>query len=435
MKRKIGLSILMMLIVVPVVFSNYQMSEVMGVDKDQIDNKSSIRSINATSPYDFFNESKHPRYPLVNRPFGMIHYPNKANPVIIDYSENFTIIVNATSATTDWEFILTNGTFTLDLNIINSEFKTDFWYVTVEPSLQIAGLYDLQVNCSTGSDYQTHSVNIVEVKEYPFSFLQVSDMHFPTYLGTGANSTQVFFDELETIKTLDIDFVLCAGDLQQGPQWLFLNPEDGRPMSGESQLKLGLWALDLLNLPVYYIMGNHEVSQSTLVPDNLKEVWHKYLGPTRYQNFTYLDWSFLGFGSSMDYLLSQKEADAFHAIIKQECNKANVLYYHFDFGYQASSILVKYPIEVALFGHTHEPFVNPAEYTVYNNAGAFYQGEYSVLTIVDATTIEIEGQTFNFSPLRQYTPEKTASYSFFASLLSVLLLLPILKRKRKKNSL
>ena len=433
MKRKTGIAILLMLVIVQVVFSNYQINETLGIDQNQFEDESAIDSYYATSPHDFFNESKHPRYALVNRPFGMIHYPNKANPVIVSYGENFTIIVNASSSTTDWEFILTNGSFNIDLDIINSEFKENYWHITTEPSLQVTGLFDLQLNCSTGDDYQTHTVNIVEAKEYPFSFLQVSDMHFPTYIDTNVNSTQVFFDELATLKSLDLDFVLCLGDLQQGPQWLFLNPVDGRPMSGESQLKLGLWALDFLELPVYYIMGNHEVSQTTLVPDNLKEVWHKYLGPTRYQNFSYLDWSFFGFGSSMDYLLSQSEADAFNSIIEQESNKANVLYYHYNFDYQASSMLVKYPIEVALSGHTHQPNVIETDYTVYNDAGAFYQGEYSVLTITDATTIEIEGQTFDFSPLKQYTPEKSASYSFFVTIISVLFVIPVVVKKRKKR--
>ena len=112
MKRKVGISILIMLIIIQIFVSNYQINELLGADKDQFDEKSTIRSYYATSPYDFFNESKHPRYPLVNRPFGMIHYPHKAYPVIISYNENFTIIVNATSATADWEFTLTNGTFT-----------------------------------------------------------------------------------------------------------------------------------------------------------------------------------------------------------------------------------------------------------------------------------------------------------------------------------
>jgi len=433
MKRKAGIAFLLMLFVVQVVFSNYQITDVLSVDQDQFEDNYVIRSYDATSPYDFFNESKHPRYPLVNRPFGMIHYPNKANPVIISYGENFTIIVNASSATSDWEFILTNESITIDLDIINSEFKEDFWHFSVEPSLQIEGLYDMQLNCSSGEDYQTHAVNIVEEKEYPFTFLQVSDMHFPTYLGTNVNSTEVFFEELETIKTLDIDFVLCPGDLQQGPQWLFLNPEDGRPMSGESQLKLGLWALDLLNLPIYYIHGNHEFSQSTLVPDNLEDVWYKYLGPTRYQNFTYLDWSFLGFGSSFEGL-TQKEIDSFKSIVKEECNKANVLYYHSDFAYQATSIISQFPIEIALFGHTHQPNTNPTDYTVYHDAGAFFQGEYSILSVIDATTIEIGSQTFNFSPLKQYTPDETTSYSFFVTLIPVLFIIPILTRKAKRKS-
>ncbi|MCG3216576.1 MAG: metallophosphoesterase [Candidatus Heimdallarchaeota archaeon] len=431
MKKSIRVILLLLVLSAQIVFINDHSVQVSSLDQEQYELINLKDSINATSSTDFFNESKHPRYPLVNRPFGMIQYPNKANPVIVSFGDSFEIIVNSSVETEEWILILTNGTFSIDLDIQNTVFEEDFWYLSAEPSLQIEGLYDLQLNCSEGDDYQTHAVKIVEGKTYPITFVQVSDLHFPTYIGTGINTTEVNLLLFEEIRNLNPDFILCTGDLTQGPQWWFLNPETGRPMSGESQLRLGLWALDLLNLPVFYIHGNHEFSQTSLVPDNLEDVWYKYLGPIRYQNFTYLDWSFFGFGSSFEGL-SQKEMDDFNSMVEKECNNANVFYYHSNFAKQSASVISKYPIEVAISGHSHDRGIYFSGETLYVDAGALMYGDYSVYSIEDETTINVNGDSYDFDPLILYTPERTESYSFLAVILTAFILLPIFRRKMKK---
>lgn len=392
----------------------------------------------ASSPYDFFNESKHPRYPLVTRPFGIIQYPNKAHPIIVEYDEEFEIIVEVPKSSKDFVIKLINGSTTIDLTITDSKYKEDKRYFTVVPTTNIEGLYDLQLNCSEGDDYQTHSVKIMEEKKYPFTFVQISDLHFPTYFETGINTTEINLQEIEKIRALNPDFIICTGDLMQGPQLLFLNPEGGT-MSGESQLKLGLWALDLLNLPVFLIAGNHEISQSGLVPDNLEENWYKFMGPLRYQSFDFLDWSFVGFGSSFEGL-NLNEKESIDNILNLVANNANILYYHFDFNGDATRFINKFPIEVALYGHYHEDNgtireTNEQYYfiddTLYHLEGPLYGRYFTLFTVNNQTSLSAKNETYNFV-LRPYTPTKTNAPSYIIFLLSSMVIVIALKVRKRK---
>ena len=71
------------------------------------------------------------------------------------------------------EFFLKSGLETVFLNILYTIYENSIWQFEVKPSLNTSGLYDLQVNCSTGSDYQTHAVKIIEEKTYPFKILHL----------------------------------------------------------------------------------------------------------------------------------------------------------------------------------------------------------------------------------------------------------------------
>ena len=79
----------------------------------------------ATSSEEFFNETSFPRYHLAAKPFGLIQYPNKANPKIALFGEQIDIIVNTSSGTTGWNFTLT-ATQLVAKSIFNLEieFKT-----------------------------------------------------------------------------------------------------------------------------------------------------------------------------------------------------------------------------------------------------------------------------------------------------------------------
>lgn len=391
----------------------------------------------ANSPDEFFNETQNPRYALVARFFGMIQYPNKANPSIIVFNEKLNIITTGSSSASDWNFTLHKTNSSQILNIISSDYVDEKWYFEVLPTQMEEGLYDLQLNCSEGSDYQTHSVKIIEEKTYPFTFVHISDAHFPSYTysnDTAFNSSDINLEELAKIKELDPDFVIFTGDLIQGPTLYFLNPVTGKHMRGEIQLRLGLWALDTLDLPVYCIHGNHEFSQSTMVPDIVEDNWYNYLGPIRYQNFTYLDWTMVGFGSSFEGLNSV-EFQKVDQILAQNSDEATILYYHYDFplgvNAQPSSFLRRFPIEVTLYGHAHEEDLYLSRGTLYHCQEPLFDRGFTQFTILNETSLSVDSQTFNFE-LLPYIPPTTPTPSNYAYLFAFLAVFTLAVRKKKK---
>ena len=419
---------------------NYIRGIEIGITNEEI--KPENGSYYASSPYDYFNESKHPRYPLSTRPLGIIQYPHKAYPVIAEYNEEFEVIIEVPESSEDLNLKLINGSTSIDLDITDSEYKDDKRFLTVIPSNNIEGLYDLQLNCSEDDDYQTHAVKIVEEKQYPFTFVQISDLHFPTYIDTGINTTEINLEEFIKIRALDPDFVICTGDIIQGPQLLFLNPEGGT-MSGESQLKLALWALDLLNLPVFIIPGNHEFSESSLVPDSLTGNWYRYMGYIRYQSFDFLDWSFVGFGSSFEGL-NQNEIESLDDILTTVANNSNIFYYHYDFNGDATRFTNKFPIEVALYGHYHEADGTLEEntkqfyfedYTLFHLEGPLYGRYFTHFTVNNQTSLSAKAETYNFI-LKSYPPMKTNASFYLTLVISSIIIVFVLKsikRKRKQQ--
>ncbi len=393
---------------------------------------------NATSSEEFFNETSFPRYHLVARPFGMIRYPNKANPKIALFGEQINIIVKTLEDATGWNFTLVNDSTEISLDIINLEYINETWLFKTLPSSQIEGLYDLQLHCSKGDDYQTHAVKLVENKQYPFNFIHISDLHFPAELSE-TNTTDINLQEMEKIKKLNPDFIICTGDLIQGPTTVFVDPETGDPLRSEIQLRLGLWALDTLNVPVYYIHGNHEFSQSHIVPDNLEYNWYNYLGPIRYQNFSYLDWDFIGFGSSFEGLNSV-EIIQIRNILSENSGTANVLYYHYDFNGNAGNFIKSYPIEFAAFGHVHSYDFTKEGYTVYHRQAPLFYRSFSTMTITNATCIEVHSEasnvtvhseTYNFDlTYRPGDTNKTDTHTFLI-VVPTLLIIAIIIRKKK----
>jgi len=433
--RFVVVHIMFFLVFSILIFNTETLSKIERSDNDDVSIPPKI-NYNATSSEEIFNETSFPRYKLAARPFGIIHYPNKINPVIKLIGESISVEVSSSSETTNWNFTMIEGNITVSLEVLKTTFFDDFWTIETLPSIQRAGFYDLQLNCSEGSDYQTHAIQIVEEKNYPFTFIQITDLHLPFY-SEDINTTNIALDELDNIKALNPDFIVVTGDLIQGPTTYMVDPETGKTVSAELQYKLGIWYLDLFNLPVYYIHGNHEFSQSSLVPDILRDQWYRYFGPTRYQNYTYLDWTFVGFGSSFEGL-TQAEYDAVAEILAQNSNGSTVLYYHYDFQSHASALIKKFPIELALYGHLHYSDLYLYKDTLYNLESPLFHRAFSTFTINNETCLSVHSQTFNFE-LRPYIPPtptpSTPSIedTSFSTFILILGLMVYYQFKRKKS--
>ncbi|MHA1303982.1 MAG: metallophosphoesterase family protein [Candidatus Heimdallarchaeaceae archaeon] len=417
---------------------------VKGIDGAVIENNGlgTLVSYNATSPEEYFNETKNPRYALVNKPLTLLYYPNKGYPIITECEKEFNIIVSASKETTNWNLSLVSEVANISLDVLNTRYDTEKgrWILRVKADQGVEGLFDLKLVCSSGTDYQTHSVKLLEKFTYPFTFVQISDSHFPGYslnINTTANNLKV----IEKVKELKPDFVIHTGDLIDGPSTVFVNPVTGKPLAAEVQVKLALWALDQLDVPVFLIAGNHDFEESNLLPDNPEEVWHKYFGYNPIQNFSYLDWDFTGYSASFEGLVDVffEQLNTHLAAIN---NGSDVLYYHFDFQKQASSMLKKYHIELALWGHEHQEKLYLSQGTLYHCQEPMFYSEdsFTLFTIENKNNFTVNNElydtsTFSWSAHSETSPTQETPYLLnFALFLDLLLasFYIVIKRKNCK---
>lgn len=388
---------------------------------------------NTTSPIEYFNETKHQRYNLVARPIDLIISPNKGRPIITDFDGNFTVTINSSSLLDDWTLSLVNTENTIELEILDNYNNNDGCVLTVQPSLNVEGLYDLQFNSSIGDDYQTHSVKIIQKKEYPFTFIHISDSHFPCY--GQLNTTDICLNKIEEIKDLDVDFAIFTGDLiEGGPAWLFVDPVTKKPLAAEIQLKLGLWALDLLDMPVYIIAGNHDLDYSTILPDNSRIIWEKYLGENNIISFEFLDWLYVGYSATKEGI-SSSEYNTVKEVLgsAHQNNIPSILFYHSNFMNQASNLRKLYSIEVMLYGHEHHEELYLKGYTLYHCVDAMFNNGSSIFTVLNATSIILDDIKYDFSMLLQETVQTSFS-SFFILVLTPVCMLFLTQKRKKKLS-
>jgi predicted phosphodiesterase len=387
----------------------------------------------ANSPTEYFNETKHPRYSLVAKPIDLIITPNKGRPTIVEFDRNFTVTINSSYSPDDWELRLINQENEVELKILDYYDSTEGWDLSVEPLSNIAGLYDIQFNGSSSeSDYQTHSVKIVEQKEYPYKFIHLSDSHFPCY--GELNTTDTVLKYIEEIKTLDLDFAIFTGDLiEGGPAWLFVNPEDDMPLAAEIQLRLGLWVLDLLDLPVYIVGGNHDLDNSAILPDNPRKVWEEYLGVNPVIYFYYLDWLYVGYSVTENGLSLNQYTFVQEVIRSADMNNIpSVMFYHSNYASQASDIRKLHDIEVMLYGHEHDERLYTKDHTLYHCEAPMYENSSSIFTVLNETCVSLDDMNYDFSILLQ-EPEET-QFSTSSSLMTAIMCFWYIFQRRKRKS-
>ncbi|MHA1347340.1 MAG: metallophosphoesterase family protein [Candidatus Heimdallarchaeaceae archaeon] len=432
MKRK---TLLFQIVLFILLFNSFFMNDLSNLTyatlEDSTLGESNLANFNATSSTEYFNESSYPRYSLVSQPINFITFPHKGFPEIIIFDEYFTVLVNTSSDTTDWNFYLKSGSDTVFLNILHQKYENGLWHFDVKPSINSAGLFDLQLNCSSGSDYQTHSVKIMEEKSYPYNFVHLSDTHFPSY--DIYNTTDINLRNIVEIKEQDIDFAIFTGDLINGPSWMFVDPLTQMPLAAEVGMKLALWAFDLLDLPVYIIAGNHDLDATTLIPDDPTTIWKKYFGENPVLNFSFLDWFFIGFGSSRPGL-NAEEFSYLRSAVSSSQNSPNVLFYHSNYQEQASTLRNSYNIEVMLYGHEHHESISVSDHTLYFCQAPLFYNQSTIFTVLNKTHLEMKGKIYDFTILLEDVTESSFLLPLFTSMMLFTIIHCFLRKKKKTLS-
>ncbi len=129
-------------------------------------------------------------------------------------------------------------------------------------------------------------------KENEFSFLFMTDIHIQPELG----ATDGLIKAIDTANKLNADFVLTGGDL------VFDVLRGNRPR-GDSLFQLYKETIKRLKMPVYNVIGNHELfgiyegsGISPADPDYKYGMYKRYLGETFY-SFNHKGWHFIALNS------------------------------------------------------------------------------------------------------------------------------------------
>ena len=96
---------------------------------------------------------------------------------------------------------------------------------------------------------------------------------------TGGNRPGIFSDAIDKLNLLKPEFVMCVGDLIDG------QIEDVNELTSQWDQLDGL--VDKLEMPFFYVPGNHDISNQVMA-----NLWQQRLGPS-YYHFTYHNVLFL----------------------------------------------------------------------------------------------------------------------------------------------
>ncbi len=134
-----------------------------------------------------------------------------------------------------------------------------------------------------------------------FRFAIVSDL-------TGGYRPDVFEDAVEKLNLLKPEFVISIGDFIEG------YTEDGTELNRQWNEFDNL--VDKLQMPFFYIPGNHDISNEVMA-----RKWRQRLGRT-YYHFTYRDVLFLCLNTedTSSRFISDKQIEYFRKVLKKSTN-------------------------------------------------------------------------------------------------------------------
>jgi hypothetical protein len=170
---------------------------------------------------------------------------------------------------------------------------------------------DLKIDVADGSNPWTN-LNF-ENDSTDFQFAIVSDL-------TGGYRPPVFEQAVEKINLLQPEFVMSIGDLIQGGSTIYDKTPDGKRIFKPKELdrqwcQFNSW-VEKLNMPFFYLPGNHDISGKTTV-----DKWHNTFGKS-YYHFIYKNVLFLCIDTQDPPIhgFSDDQRDYFINVLKQNTN-------------------------------------------------------------------------------------------------------------------
>lgn len=371
-----------------------------------------------------FNPVAHPNIYLA--------WPHSANPALLgqedllaprflDEPESYTLALGDRNSTYPLEG---NGEYALD---------------TIPEGLYDLILYDGEEVI----DIQTHAVKIYEQMPESIKFVQITDTHLPSYSGD-IETTEIISQIFSNITLEDPDFVLLTGDFIEAVLTYKQNETGGQLITFEELMVLGLEFLDLWDLPIFVIPGNHDIMTILPTRESSENLWYSYMAPEFIQSFDIGLASFIGFGSgdkiSQDQL--QQAVDTANVSNKP----IRILYTHYDYQNQISSRQHEMNLSMVIQGHMHTSKIERKGGVLWVQTHNAYQPDqyepktgYRVFSLNEETGIDIDSEFYEFRYQSSQTTEgstdpsdTSASEVYFPSFLLVgILMINLVRRKCK----
>ena len=328
-----------------------------------------------------------------------IQDPLWSKPTILEPGDQLEITLGLPASVSDIEIVLRSPFERRGLNDVAeiTETADTLRRLTAPiPTDLDAGLYDIIVSWSGGTDVMPSAAVLVDPMPSTFQVVHMGDPHVSAALSDcpGRNLATV----VRQINLLNPDFVLLTGDLisRYGPDEETLSAaQTERDMMHAEQL------LQELRVPLFISAGNHDLAYPwlrhtyrdliarPLEGDHLNYCFnYGNIAFVTYEAFRYYD-DFPPGPSRMSLSESQRTWLK-RKLEKAEDAEARVLFHHYDYGDELQPIFDQYDVTVALGGHTSgltEEFVGTTPTLSILEKPVFDGGHFRLLEFSDGSLV------------------------------------------------
>ncbi|MCY3410539.1 MAG: metallophosphoesterase [Candidatus Heimdallarchaeota archaeon] len=278
------------------------------------------------------------------------------------------------------------------------------------------GMYDLLAfDGNECVDVQTHAVKVYAEMPDTITFVQITDTHLPLFT-EDQPTTEIISSIFENITLEAPDFVLLTGDFLEMTATLMKNETTNEPplFTVYELMEIGLSFLDLWQLPIFVIPGNHD--WSNYYPDmvNSKNIWMQYYAPYFVQSFDLGPVSFIGYGSGLG--ITDNELDEIQQVADNTNKPFKILYTHNDYNRKIRDHQFDLGISMVVYGHTHSNSLEFIDHVLWVETSNAYEpwdtlnGKgYRVISINSSFSANVDGIDYNFIDPNTITTFSTQS--------------------------
>lgn len=198
---------------------------------------------------------------------GALKFPARTYPAIRAQGENLEVLYSAGSGAGQFEVTVNAPYLSRTLSVASAVYDVGagLWKLTVPiPADLPADFYDVTVSSTAGSDTEKGALSVVDAYPRSFYFVHISDTQ--PYL---AGHWAAVANAVKDINIISPAFVILTGDVVE--------------FGTETEWKTILPYFDKLEVPIFFIPGNHDIFWMDCCRRQLyHDRWKAFVGPLSY---------------------------------------------------------------------------------------------------------------------------------------------------------